>query len=1107
MSFLVKAPKLSAPAAQQQQMPSYQEAEPVPLGYGRALLAAHWLSDAFNWREAPAGKNEPNWQYASIAFALGAGPIDYVGLIKRDGKAIWHCDYTFAAGEDYHDFVINPSLALGQPWLLRVYRGTETQLPDSTLSAGTGQAHPAYRGLAYAVMTNIDLGQGNTTIPSFAIEVGRRAPAIGADAGAGSAYGVNPFSAIYGLLREDRGGDCAAELLDAAHWGAVSDALWTGGIHTRTGEQVLIHPWFRQGTSLSDALSQILAYCDGYLYAAAGQLRAGWFPGGLPTGSLPEIAEADLEEKPSGGGFPDWNQAATSIAVVFTDAAGRDYEDGAATYQAPANRETGLAAAPQRKDRPFVHFADQAQRLAIELASGAADDTTVTLQVLKSRATRLDLTPLQPGDLLRWTYGPHGLQLVCRVLSRRIRAGSASDLLEVLRERGAFPAPHVPMVDDRVPYVPSLPADVAHHRLWFLPPGFGGGRQITCLVDRPAPQNTATRLHLSATGSAPWEPILTLRSFAARCTLDTGLSGGAGTVRVASTSLDFARMQAQSALAQKDDTLLLLVDDEVLSVGSITVVSAGVYDLGVLRGRLGSIAAAHAGAAEAWLCYYEEIQPTTHEEFYDVRQSGVYDSARATKHFKLQAISADGSGTPQPNDPGIAWTLPDLTEADSAGTRTFYGPNAPTGDLRVGDLWFKTVAGKVVATYRWNGSAWVDVSDTRIEDNDAAVRALIDAVEATVNGLIADTNQLADDLLAEVAARQQAIIDEATARTSADSAITSSLNALSADYNGNKATVASQLSSIVSVNNAQASDLSTLFVQMGTANSQISSLSTALADETSTRASQVSSLQSQLNGLDSSVSILAAAYIVGGQAVATWGFKLDAHGKVVGIQAIAASGGGQAEAGVIVFSGADLRSDNFVAGESGWRIKADGTVEFSEGVFRGGLQIAAPHYTPGYGNTDTGLAVEYGTNALFISRSDVFGLSLNRNSSNGAVAIFHRDGSQVGEIWVSSSGTSFVTSSDRRLKRGIAPAPDVGALIDSLMVREYEFAVEPGVRRLGFIAQEVHQRYPEAVSAGDDGADPHAPGAVIWGIDHARLVPLLVREIQSLRLRVASLES
>jgi hypothetical protein len=766
MSFLVKSPKLAGIGANQQaQASSYREAEPIPVGFGQNLFGAHWLCDAFNWREAPAGSNKPNYQYCSIAFGLRAGVLRRVGLLKQDGKPIWNFDYEFAPGEEYHDFTINASMSLGQAWVCRIYRGTETQLPDAYLCSGTGQDHPAYRGIAYAVMRNIDLGSGNTSIPSFSIECDVAAPDIGSDFDSGSAYGVNPIAAIYGLMRDVRAGDFDADLLDETHWGLQADALHTTGVATRSGQLTFIHPFFAQGTSLADAVSQILAYFDGYVYAADGQLRIAWFPNKASATTVPTITEADITERPGGGGFPDWNQGATNVAVLFTDR-DRDYEDGSAVHRSPANREVGIAAAPARKDRPFVHWPDQAAMFAAELSVGDVSDASVTLSVLKSRAVRLDGTPLIPGDVILWQYDPHALALRVRVVARRIRAGAAADMLEVVRERGAFPAPYVAEPDEREPYVPVPPVDVANHRLWFLPAGFGGGRQITLLVNRPAAQNIATRLHLSANGSAPWEEILTLQSFAARGTVDAGgASDAAAVVRISSTSLDLVRMQAQSALAQVDDTLLLLIGDELMSVGAITAIGGGVYDLAVLRGRQGTTAAAHAGAAEAWLFYAEELFTVTHAEFYDVRVAGAYDVTRATKRFKLQAVSADGSNAAAPADPGIAFVFPDLTETDSAGTRTFRSPNPPTGALRVGDLWFDTNDGN--RQYRWSGSAWVDVSDDRIDDNDAAVRALLDQVARDTAQFVAAANDQAAALLRELEARAAAVSAESAARTAA----------------------------------------------------------------------------------------------------------------------------------------------------------------------------------------------------------------------------------------------------------------------------------------------------------------------------------------------------
>lgn len=93
--------------------------------------------------------------------------------------------------------------------------------------------------------------------------------------------------------------------------------------------------------------------------------------------------------------------------------------------------------------------------------------------------------------------------------------------------------------------------------------------------------------------------------------------------------------------------------------------------------------------------------------------------------------------------------------------------------------------------------------------------------------------------------------------------------------------------------------------------------------------------------LGASVQVLSSAFVdAAGRAVSTYGWKLDANGKIVSLQAIAASGGAQAEIGTVIFGGCDVQSDTFVAGSSGWRWRPSGDVEVNSGVFRGTLSAA-----------------------------------------------------------------------------------------------------------------------------------------------------------------------
>jgi hypothetical protein len=147
-------------------------------------------------------------------------------------------------------------------------------------------------------------------------------------------------------------------------------------------------------------------------------------------------------------------------------------------------------------------------------------------------------------------------------------------------------------------------------------------------------------------------------------------------------------------------------------------------------------------------------------------------------------------------------------------------------------------------------------------------------------------------------------------------------------------------------------------------------------------------------------------------------------------------------------------------------------------------------------------------NGLFSMRHDgavIAGFTL-RNTDTGAstqnAIVFERNTTGVGVITTTNTATAYVTSSDRRLKNNIAPADNAGSVIDAIEVVKHDWKVG-GHTRYGMIAQDLHSVAPEAVFAGDDGEELEKA----WGVDYSKLVPMLVKEIQSLRARVAQLET
>jgi hypothetical protein len=137
---------------------------------------------------------------------------------------------------------------------------------------------------------------------------------------------------------------------------------------------------------------------------------------------------------------------------------------------------------------------------------------------------------------------------------------------------------------------------------------------------------------------------------------------------------------------------------------------------------------------------------------------------------------------------------------------------------------------------------------------------------------------------------------------------------------------------------------------------------------------------------------------------------------------------------------------------------------------------------------------------ILITKADDTGLFLNRLNSDGTIVEFKRTGNGVGSISVTTSNTAYNTSSDRRLKSNIENAASASDKIDAIQVRQFDWNVDDSHQDYGLIAQELQPIEPLAVT-GDANSDE------MMAVDYSKLVPMLIKEIQELRSRVAALEA
>jgi len=162
---------------------------------------------------------------------------------------------------------------------------------------------------------------------------------------------------------------------------------------------------------------------------------------------------------------------------------------------------------------------------------------------------------------------------------------------------------------------------------------------------------------------------------------------------------------------------------------------------------------------------------------------------------------------------------------------------------------------------------------------------------------------------------------------------------------------------------------------------------------------------------------------------------------------------------------------------------------------------------------------EVNTNGFEFSGSagSLFG-TCNFSNSNEMVVFNQRDGQgttqmdfrngnvERGRIEWTTSGTTYNTISDYRLKENVKDLTDSLTKINKLKPKSFNFKDNTNETRIGFIAHEVQETVPQAVTGTKD--ETREDGTPKYqGLDNSMLVPLLVGAIQELKAEIETLKT
>ncbi|MES2143884.1 MAG: glycoside hydrolase TIM-barrel-like domain-containing protein [Pseudomonadota bacterium] len=258
-----------------------------------------------NRRRSGGGKGAPQPSSVQFSYSISLGIALCEGEITRVGR-IW------ADGAEVSATSLN----------LRIYPGTEDQLADPKISAveGAGMA-PAYRGIAYVVIEDLDLSPYGNRVPQFTFEVLRRAKsALDSEpsdiAAAVRAVALVPGTGEYGLATTrvhynlGRGISRSANVHSASGKTDFATSLdHLAEELPECGSVSLVVSWF--GSDLRCGECTIAPKVEQNVYEGVGQI---WRSGGLNR------AQAELVPKSEGrsiyGGTPSDASVIEAIAAL-----------------------------------------------------------------------------------------------------------------------------------------------------------------------------------------------------------------------------------------------------------------------------------------------------------------------------------------------------------------------------------------------------------------------------------------------------------------------------------------------------------------------------------------------------------------------------------------------------------------------------------------------------------------------------------------------------------------------------------------------------------------------------------------------------------------------
>lgn len=541
-------------------------------------------------------------------------------------------EYTFArTTEDHDDFTLTTSDGTTYG-VMTLYWGTPTQTVNPALEStgndggvngnyGHGDQHPNYPGVVYVVIgPGFLLGEEVQSGPNIEI-VMRRKPnqtVIGGSAALITDGQANLAAVGVELLTDENCLGLPTGVIDSVSFQAVADWLQTN--QALYGASVLIDA----SESINSIFDKLIQMFDGYIRfnPATQKIELGVYQHGVTPAAYTTLTADSFTKFPKFSA-KSWQETISRATVRYNDRQ-INYQQTSVQVDDPRAFFVLGTVREQSLDRPWIARAAQALQHGREtLRVIGHAQLTGELEVRREIGRTI-----RPGDyvLVDVDLEPNAYTITQFFRVTQTKMPPIGPItLSVFADNTLAPVPWSGPGNPLTTLAPAVPP-ITSFRFLEVPTILSGERgAIICLAQRPSNLLIGATIYYDTNPAGTFNSLGIMNNFAAQATLYTNVAATDTTIQltVDTTQVDADYFTVQySAIQQTDDTLLAFIVSvvpgdgdagevaeaggyqimEIVSVSTQTLISAGQYNLSVLRGRQNTVPTAFTTAnTEVWL--------------------------------------------------------------------------------------------------------------------------------------------------------------------------------------------------------------------------------------------------------------------------------------------------------------------------------------------------------------------------------------------------------------------------------------------------------------------------------------------------------------------------